>query len=222
MAKEKHVLKIVNRDSFGSSASRKVRREGKIPGVVYGHGAEPKMFLIDVKDWEIIAKQEVQIIQLKSEKESEINVLIKDVQFDYLAGITEHIDFLEVKLDEVITAMVPVHAIGTPIGVSQGGLLDHLLHEIEVSCTPLTLPESIEVDISELELNGSVNIGDLELPEDVTSIGDQEQTVLHVVLPRVEEEPEEEGEEGVEGAEAATEGETAESDNAAGEEGNSE
>jgi len=193
MAKEKHLIQVVARDTLGSAASRKARREGMVPAVVYGHGAEPKSFLITVKDWDIIAKQDVQIVQLKPGKGAEINVLIKDVQFDYLKNITEHVDFLEVKMDEAITASIPVHVVGTPIGITQGGTLEHMLHEIEVNCTPLTLPEYIEINIEKLELNDEINIGDLILPEGVTASGDLKQTVLHVILPRVAEETEEGG-----------------------------
>jgi len=222
MAKEKHVLKVTGRETQGSAASRKARREGKIPAVVYGHGAEPKTFLLDVKEWKIIAKQDVQIVQLKPEKGSELNVFIKDVQFDYLKGITEHIDFLEVKMDEVITASVAIHAVGTPAGITQGGMLEQMLHDIEVSCTPLTLPEAIEVEVQDLELNDEINIKDIVLPEGVTALGDPEQTILHVIVPKVQEEAEEaegaervegvEGAEGGEGAEAAAEGGGSEGD----------
>lgn len=215
MGKEKHALKVVDREILGTSASRKARREGKVPAVVYGHGADPKSFLIEVKEWDVIAKQDVQIVQLIPEKGSEINVLIKDVQYDYLKGATEHIDFLEVKMDEVITASIPIHTIGTPIGITQGGMLESMLHEIEVSCTPLTLPDSIEVDITDLELNQEINIGDLVLPEGVTAIGDLDQTVLHVIIPKVIEEEEEEGAEATEGAEGAEGTEGAEGGEAA-------
>jgi large subunit ribosomal protein L25 len=208
MAKEKHLIQVVNREELGSAASRRARKEGMVPAVVYGHGAEPKSFLITVKDWDIIAKQDVQIVQLKPNKGSEINVLIKDVQYDYLKNRTDHIDFLEVKMDEAITASIPVHTIGTPAGITQGGTLEHILHEVEVNCTPLTLPEYIEVNIENVELNGEIKTGDLPLPEGVTIAGDTTQTVLHVIHSHVSEE----GEEGEDAAEtpeapAAKEGE---------------
>jgi large subunit ribosomal protein L25 len=208
MAKEKHLIQVVNREELGSAASRRARKEGMVPAVVDGHGAEPKSFLITVKDWDIIAKQDVQIVQLKPNKGSEINVLIKDVQYDYLKNRTDHIDFLEVKMDEAITASIPVHTIGTPAGITQGGTLEHILHEVEVNCTPLTLPEYIEVNIENVELNGEIKTGDLPLPEGVTIAGDTTQTVLHVIHSHVSEE----GEEGEDAAEtpeapAAKEGE---------------
>jgi large subunit ribosomal protein L25 len=208
MSKEKHELKVTERTEFGSAASRRARRANLVPAVVYGHGAEPRGFLIDAKEWEHIAKQDVQIVQLQPEKGKEINVLIKDVQFDYLSGTTTHIDFLEVKMDEVIHASVPIHTIGTPAGLSQGGVLEHLLHEIEVTSTPLALPESIEVDISELALHDALTIGGLNLPEGVTALGEPDQIIVHVIEQRVDAEgttDEEEGEQPAADAGVSTE-----------------
>lgn len=202
----KNVLNVMDREDLGTSASRKCRREGKVPAVIYGHGAKPKHFIMDVKEWAAIARQDSQIVDLKTEKGKTLTALIKDVQFDYLNNSYTHVDFLEVKMDEEITASVPIHTHGTPVGLSQGGVLDQQLHEIEVQCTPRTLPEIIEVDVSELELEASICIGDLEFPEGVTPILEADQTVCHVMIPRVEEEPEEgalEGEEGLEGGEGA-------------------
>ena len=214
MSKEKHVIKVTERTEFGTASSRRARKANLVPAIVYGHGADPRGFLINTKEWEAIAKQDVQIVQLKSENGKEINVFIKDVQYDYLAGTTTHIDFLEVKMDEVIHASVPIHAVGTPVGLSQGGILEYLLHEIEVSCTPLTIPESIEVDIHELALHDAVTIGSLQMPEGVTALGEPDQTILHVAEQRVESEETEEGEEGAleqAGEGTADEGDKAES-----------
>ena len=184
MTKEKNVLKVTERKTFGSAASRRARKEGKVPVVVYGHGATPQSFLIDAKEWNIIAKQDIQIIELQPEKGNPINVLIKDVQIDYLHGIVEHVDFLEVKMDEAIVTMIPIHSTGTPAGLSQGGTLEYITHEVEVNCTPTSIPDSITVDISELELNAAITVGDLELPEGVTPTGDEKQVILHVVEQR--------------------------------------
>lgn len=198
MSKEKHVLNVMEREASGSAASRKSRREGQVPAIIYGHGAKPKSLLLDGKEWDIVSRHEVQIVELKRPSGKPLNALIKDVQYDYLSGTTTHVDFLEVKMDEVIHASIPIHTHGTPIGLSQGGVLDHLMHEIEVSCTPLTLPESIDVDISGLELDEAIHVGDLVLPEGVTALIEADHTVLHVILPRIQEEEEEgEGAEGV-------------------------
>jgi len=206
MSKEKHVLNVMDRESYGSAASRKVRREGNVPAIIYGHGAEPQSFILDGKEWNIISRQEVQIVELNRTSGNPLNALIKEVQYDYLTGTTVHVDFLEVKMDEVITAFIPVHSHGTPVGLTQGGVLEQLMHEIEVNCTPLTLPESIDADVSELDIDSVLHIGDLIFSDGVTPVMEAEQGVFQVILPRIEEEVVEEGEEGEEG-EGGEEGE---------------
>lgn len=211
MSREKHVLNVMEREDSGTSASRKARREGKVPAIMYGHGATPRRFLLDEKEWDIVSRHEVQIVELKSSSKETMNALVKDVQYDYLRGTTVHVDFLEVKMDEVIHAFVPIHSHGTPSGISKGGVLEYLMHEVEVSCTPLTLPESLDIDVSMLEIDDAIHVGDLVFPEGVTPIPEADHTVLHVILPRIQEEAApEEGEavegEAVEGAEAAAEG----------------
>ena len=209
--KNKNVLSVVERTNSGSSASRKARREGQVPAVLYGHGAKPKQFLLDGKEWNVLRNQDIQIVELKSGKNT-LNALIKDVQYNYLKGATVHVDFLEVKMDEIITASIPIHTHGIPIGLSQGGVLDQSMHELEIECTPATLPESIDVDVTEVELDGAIHASELLLPEGIKLITDPEQMVLHVMLPRVqEEEVEEEAIEGIEGVEGA-EGEEAATD----------
>ena len=116
-------------------------------------------------------------------------------------------------MDEEITASVPIHSKGTAIGLSQGGLLDQQMHEIEVRCTPRTLPESIEVDISDLELDSAITVSELTFPENVVPISDGNQNVFQVALPRIEEEPEEDEGEGEEEV-AVGDGDAEETENA--------
>ena len=204
MAKEKHVIKVTERKELGTSAARRARHDGLVPAVVYGHGAEPAQYLIDAKDWAAIAKQDVQIVQLQPGKGKEVNVLIKDVQFDYLKNITMHVDFQEVNMNETIHATVPLHLIGTPAGLSQGGLLEQQMYEIDIICTPLNMPEYIEVDVSELQLHDIVHAGDIKVPESVKFDGDPKVVVLHIVEARVSDDEEGEEEEEI-GGEAAAE-----------------
>lgn len=211
MSKRKHVLNVIDRETSGSAASRKIRREGNVPAVIYRSGVESKSLLLNGKEWDTISKQDVQIVELKRANGKPLNALIKDVQYDYFKGTTVHVDFLEVKMDEAITASIPIHIHGTPVGIAQGGVLEQFMHEIEVSCTPLTIPESIEVNVTEVELDEVISVGDLVLPEGVTPILDAKQNVLHVIAQRMEEEAEsEEKAEGEEGAEASKSAEDSE------------
>lgn len=204
--KKKQVLEVDVRESLGSAASRRELKSGKVPAVVYGHGADPKHLLLNAKQWITVSKQDVQIVELKQKTGENINVLIKEVQINFLTGAPKHVDFLEVKMDEIITAFVPIHGIGTPIGLSQGGVLEQQLHEVEINCTPLTLPESLEIDISELEIGSSAHASDLTLPETVSLVSDSDQILFQVAQPKTEEESEAgEDEGGAEGEEVATE-----------------
>jgi len=204
--KEKHVLHVKPREKTGSAESRRARRAGLVPSVVYGHGEKPKHFLLDMKEWEAATRHEVQIVELDpGSSGKKINAFVKDTQFDHLSGKFHHVDFLEVKMDETITATIPIHHIGTPVGLSQGGVLEQPAHEVEVECTPLTLPDHIEVDISNMELNDAITVGDLPYPEGVKPVDDLEHAIFHVLLPRVEEVEEEAAEEIPEGAEDAAE-----------------
>ncbi len=190
--KKRKVFNVKMRGSSGTAASRRARKEGFIPAVVYGHGSAPRHILVGSRDWRTIHGKEIQIVDLKPEEGDALTVLIKDEQYDYLSGTTKHLDFLEVKMDEVITAFVTIHTHGTPAGLSQGGILDIQLHEIEVECTPSTLPDSIDLDIADLKLDDAVLVGDIAFPEGVKALVDPDQTVLHIILPRMEKEPEEE------------------------------
>ena len=194
MAKKKYVLNVMERTNSGSAVARKLRREGKVPAIVYGHGADPQRLIIDKKEWNILSKHDIQIIELNIVNGKTLNVLIKEVQYNYLTNTTMHIDFLEVKMDEIITASVPIHSHGTPVGLAQGGILDQLMHDIEVNCTPLTLPESIVAEVSELGLDSSILVGDLIFPDGVTPVPEADQSVFQVKMPSIVEEAGKEGE----------------------------
>jgi len=122
--------------------------------------------------------------------------LIQDVQRNAITDQFMHIDFLEVSADHAITAHIPVHTHGTPVGVSsEGGVLDVQLHEVEVRCLPKNLPHQIDVDVTELKIGDLIHLKNLPAMEGVEIIGDEETTVVSVAHPIVEEEPEETSEE---------------------------
>jgi large subunit ribosomal protein L25 len=191
MSTKESVLNVRERSQFGSSSSRRERRSGSIPVVVYSHGSKAKSFLLPRLEWDVLSRKgDIHLVKLKSDKGDAINALIKDVQHDYLSGTTLHVDFQEVRMDEVITATVPVFSRGIAIGAAQGGgVLEQLLHEIEVKCLPSDIPGSIEVDVSLLEIDQAIHIRDIKLPEKVVHAMPEDQTVIHVVRLRIEVEP---------------------------------
>lgn len=198
------VIKVSERTGVGSSHSRRARREGKVPVVLYGLKKEPKYFLVEEKELEQILNKDINVVKLTTGK-SEVNALIKDVQYNYLAGHTTHIDFQEIDMDKVIVAKVAVHPHGTAVGLSAGGVLDQFVHEIEVSCLPSNLPESISVDVSGMDLGDTLHISDVKMPANVEAAGDLATALFHVGLPKVKVEAETTATETAEAAEGATE-----------------
>lgn len=201
-------LNVIERTKVGTSHSKRLRREGKVPAIVYGLHKEPKYFYLESKELDKVLSKDVNIITLKPSAGEEINALIKDVQYNYLAGHTTHIDFQEINMNEAIVAKVAIYAHGTPVGLSQGGVLDQYVHEIEVSCLPKELPEFITVNVSKMGLDDIIHLKDIILPDKVKAVGDENLTLFHVGLPKVKVETAPAGEAAAEGA--AVEGATAE------------
>jgi len=185
MSNQNNVLNAVSRGKTGTISSRQARRTGSIPAVIYGHGQEVRHILIDQKEWKTISKLEIHIVSIVIDDKDTLNALVKSSDYDYLKGMPLHVDFQAVNMDEKITASIPIHGRGTPIGISKGGVLEQAMHEIELRCTPATLPEILEVDISSLELNKFIHLSEIELPEGVEAVGDSSLAVFHVSEPNV-------------------------------------
>lgn len=193
------------RAETGSAAARRMRKAGRIPAVVYGH-AENRLVSIDAKEFSQTFRtvSESTLIKLQLPG-GDLDVLVKDFQHNLLAGRLEHLDFFEVDRNKALRTHVQVKLSGTPVGVRDGGILETVIHELEIECLPKDLPEEIVVDVAGLELGHSIHVRDLAVLPGVTfkTIGDQ--TVCLVALHKVvEEKPAEAAAEGaVEGAEGA-------------------
>lgn len=208
---EKKTLAGYERNMFKKGPAGRLRKEGKIPCVIYGHD-KPVHISIGTKEFDTkfhIISENILITIIVEDKEYE--VLVKDFQENMMLGQITHIDFFEVERGKVLKTRIPVILTGTSIGVKEGGLLEHRLHEIDIECLPKDIPENIEVDITELLVGESVHVSDLTLPDAVKILNFMEQSVVSVTTVKAEEEPEieEEIEEGDEEAEA-TEEETTE------------
>ncbi len=212
---EQRNLTAEPRSATGSSAARRLRRTGKIPGVVYGH-AENRLVSIDAREFSHAFKtvSESTLITLKLPG-GDVDVLVKDYQQNLLKGRIEHLDFFEIDRTKVLRTHVQLRLVGAPVGVREGGILETLTHELEIECLPKDLPGEITLDISGLQIGYSVHVRDLAVPPGVTFRTSADQTVCLVALHKVvEEKPAEAVLEGavegaVEGA-AVAEGETAE------------
>jgi len=209
-------LKAQIRKTVGNGPARTLRREGKVPAVLYGPKTETVLLCIDSKDFEQILKEAsvgsvLLNLQIQNGKAYTRSAMIKELQTHPVSGSFLHVDFYEVDMQTKITAKVPVVAKGHSIGVEVGGLMQYVRRELEVLCLPTAIPESIEVDITDLDIGDSIHLEDISLSGDVEILADTNFTVLTVLAPKVEEEVVEEeeleeGEELAEGEEAAEEG----------------
>ena len=210
-------LKAQVRKTTGKGLARALRREGRIPAVLYGPKTDSMMLSIDFKEFEQIVKKAnvgsvLLNLQIQNGETLTRPAMIKELQTNPVSGAFLHIDFYEIDMQRKINVSVPVVTRGKSAGVEEGGLLQIVRREIELFCLPTAIPESIEVDISDLTIGDSIHVREITLPGDVELPEDIDFTVITVLAPKVEEEvvEEEELEEGEEAAEEeGAEGEAA-------------
>lgn len=182
-------LKVETREAKGSRASRRARREGKVPAVLYGKN-EPRSLMIDAKAFGKLYKAVADIsalVEIEDEKGVKVSTLIQDVQFNRITDAFNHVDFFEVKADEEMHASIPVHVMGEAIGVKEdNAVLELVLHEIEVRCLPKNLPESIEIDVTGLRGGDSIFVKDLKAISGVTYSSDEDQAIVVCAKPEEE------------------------------------
>ncbi len=167
-------LKAEKREAVGSAAVGRLRRAGLIPGVVYGASQDNYAVQINSKAFEDIlrhsASEQILVnLQIEGAKESDKLALIQAVQHNSISGKILHVDFNAVSEENEIHARVPVELTGEAIGIKQGGILDTLLHDIEVHCLPKHLPSVLSFDVSDLDIGDSLSIGSAEFPEGVAA-----------------------------------------------------
>jgi large subunit ribosomal protein L25 len=216
MAQARPTLKVAPRDVFGSRATRRLRRDGLVPGIVYGQGGEARPFQIPARDLRTLLGEGQNLFDLELDGEKS-PVVIKEQQNHPVRGEITHLDFLEVRLDEEIQSEVPIELEGADQapGVREGGVLEHVTREVTVEALPTEVPERITVDVSEMVISDTINLASISIPSGVKLMAEdpEEITIATLSPPRLEEEPEPEleeeaelvgeGEEAPEGEEAA-------------------
>jgi len=193
---EKIELKAESRDKIGSAQSRRIRKTGFVPGVLYGKNEEPihlKVSLLDLHN--VISKGENVLINLKINDDGRI-VMVKEIQRHSVEDDIIHIDFYKVSLREKVTTKVPIETYGEARGVKEkGGVLEQILRELEVKCLPSDIPEKITLDVTELDIGHSIAVEKLKIQPGVEVLTPLDSTVITVIAPTVLEEekkPEEE------------------------------
>jgi large subunit ribosomal protein L25 len=210
VAGERVKLLVQNRSILGSAESRRLRRQGLIPGILYGRD-RPVAISVPERDLRNAltgAGGTNAVLDVVVEGGSSHASVLKEYQLHAVRGTITHIDLQEVRLDQPIHATVSLHITGEALGTKEGGVLSQSITEINVEALPLEVPALVEFDITGLHLGESAHLSQVELPEGVTLLDDGETVFVSVAQPMREEEPEETAE-GAEGAEGAADGEAA-------------
>ncbi len=220
-------MKSVPLNAFPRSLTRragtkKLRAGGRIPAIIYGGKSKPQNLEVDAREigdliHHSVSENVLVDLTVKGDSGAKHLALVQEVQHHPLNGKVLHVDFHAVSADERVTIMVPVETTGEAVGVKTGGgVLEHVLFKLKVRALPKDLPEQIVIDVSGLELNKTIHIGEIKIPEGVEIIGDKNVPVVSVAMPRTEEE---EAAAAAEGAVAAGEVEMIKEKKEEGEEG---
>lgn len=217
-------LKAAPRDAIGKGPARKMRQEGKVPAVVYGHDEETMHLTLDTSEADHLFRRisvDNTIVELEVETQKEpIPTLVREIQTHPWKGSLLHVDFYRIQAGVAVDVDVPVHLVGTPVGVKMGGgILEQIIHDLPMRCIPSMIPEVIDVDVSEMEVNDVIHVSDLDFDEGVEVTVAMDQTICAVSIPRaldeIEAAEEEELEELEEGMEPAAEEEEVDDDGGA-------
>jgi large subunit ribosomal protein L25 len=186
-------LQAATRTTTGKGAARALRRQGKVPGVIYGHGREAEAVVIDtgaLNRMLVGISAGTAIVDVAVDDRPPVKALIREIQRDAVRpSEILHLDLYEVRSDEEITLEVPVRLIGVPDGVRNfGGVLDHVLRELEIEVLPSNIPEHVDLDVTELAIGHSLFVRDIEVPN-ARVLNDPDTPICTVVAPRTEEAP---------------------------------
>src|SRR3954471_16626964 len=191
---ESTTLTIEPRESSNSRATRRLRRDGRVPGVLYGLGDEPLTFSVDARELRHALHGAGAVIELTGDGTGTTPAVLKDSQRHPVRGDVMHVDLLRVDMNKPIQSPVAIHLVGgdDAPGVKEGGVLEHVTREINVEALPAELPEFIEFDVSAMNINDTATLAEVTAPAGVTILDDPETTIASLTPPRVEVEADDE------------------------------
>jgi large subunit ribosomal protein L25 len=194
------LLRAGAREAAHSRANRRLRREGRVPGVLYGHGDAPRAFHVDARELRLALAARGAILELDVDGQRE-PVVLKDVQLDPVRGETRHVDLLRVRLDETIHSVVTIELTGGDVapGVREGGVLELVTREVTIESRPGDIPETLVFDVSGMQMNDTVYLEALATPSGVEIISEMENvTLASITPPNVDIDAEDEAQEAIE------------------------
>jgi large subunit ribosomal protein L25 len=206
-------IKAKTRTTKGNGPARALRREGHVPAVLYGPSTEPQMLSVSAYDLDMTLKKgniSRAILSLAIDDQPSRIAMVKELQQHPVTGDVLHLDLYEIDMARKIKVNVPISTTGKSKGIELGGMLQIIRRELEVLCLPNAIPETITIDITDLDIGDSVHVEEIPLGENIELPLDVNFTVLTIVSPKIEAVPEEEEEEALEGEEEAAEGEEGE------------
>ncbi len=197
MASETPVLEAKTREPEGSRATRRLRAEGLVPGVVYGGGGEPVALSVNERDLRVVLAAQSALIDLNLDGKAE-PVLVRDQQRHPVSGRTTHVDLIRVDLKKKVQALVAVHVVGADSspGIRFGGLLEQIIREVTVECLPTEIPESLDVDASAMEIGDSLHVSDLSAPDGIDIVDEGDIVIATLAASRMAAQVERDVEEG--------------------------
>jgi large subunit ribosomal protein L25 len=192
MASQSTKLSIFARTVEGSRATRRLRRTGRVPGILYGGDAEPLAFSVDARELRHALAAHGAVLEV-GDGGSSTPAILKSAQYHPVRGETMHIDLLRVNLNVAIAAVVALELTGADDspGVKEGGVLEQIMRELNIEALPTAIPESIVHDVSEMQINDTVTLAEVSIPAAITLLHDLEETVATLTPPRVEAETDE-------------------------------
>ncbi len=193
MASQTTKLSISAREPEGSRATRRLRRSGRVPGVLYGGDADPLAFSVDARELRNALAARGAVLEVVDDG-SATPAVLKSAQYHPVRGETMHVDLLRVNLTVAIHAVVALELVGAEDspGVKDGGVLEHITRELNIEALPAEIPESLTFDVSHLQINDTVTLADVPIPDAIVLLDDLEETVIATLSPpRVEAETDE-------------------------------
>jgi large subunit ribosomal protein L25 len=186
---ENVILNANKRDVSSKSEKNKLRNSGKVPGVFYMRDHESLPLYVNEKEINpLVFTSDTHIISLTVDGSGEHECIIKDVQFDPITDKVLHFDLLGLTKGETFQLEVPVRLKGNPVGVKEGGIIQHIIHKLEIECLPKDIPQHIDIDITDLKIGDAIHVRDLKL-ENISFVTSEGAVIVTISHPKVEAEP---------------------------------